>query len=471
MKITAIVLLALGVAAAPASSTGGAAPLDPRLRASPVRQRRRSCRCSCRPGRSARAGGDRPSPKSSRRPTASATPAQRRRADSTATSSTRRRTAAPTPRTKARPGRSPGGSAAIWIAGASIGVGAIVAGLIRLSWLASRAAPDHLRRLAGHRRPHLAGAPAAAPGRAAAERAPEPARHLGNPAAEDHPSRRGASPGRSSGSASCSATSSPTSNGGDWAVQVAAELLKSIYWFNPVFWIVGRRLRLESEHACDDAVVNSGIDGSDYASHLVDLARALNQQPRTWLPAPAIARPSSLYRRVSAMLNAHLNRRPIPRSLRTAVAAALLAITVAVAAAQAPFATVSGSVVDSTGGFIPGATLTLSSTQSQTKHEVKTDATGRFELVGLPGRRISCSRPSHGFRDLARNVHAVGRPADVEDDRAAARVAAGNDHGDRFRCSPTIVDACAPRHRSSRPCIAAGTASAETSSRRPSWST
>ena len=73
---------------------------------------------------------------------------------------------------------------------------------------------------------------------------------------------------------------------GDWAVQVAAELLKSVYWFNPVLWVVGRRLRLESEHACDDAVMNSGIEASSYASHLVDLARALNQPPRTGCPRP-----------------------------------------------------------------------------------------------------------------------------------------------------------------------------------------
>ncbi len=66
---------------------------------------------------------------------------------------------------------------------------------------------------------------------------------------------------------------------GDWIVQLSAELLRAFYWFNPLMWIACRRLRLESEHACDDEVMSRGVEGSDYATHLIELARALNQQP------------------------------------------------------------------------------------------------------------------------------------------------------------------------------------------------
>src|SRR5207247_8990963 len=44
----------------------------------------------------------------------------------------------------------------------------------------------------------------------------------------------------------------------DWLVQMLAEIGRIIYWFNPLFWILCRRLRHESEHACDDAVLNGG---------------------------------------------------------------------------------------------------------------------------------------------------------------------------------------------------------------------
>src|SRR5947207_11051465 len=96
-------------------------------------------------------------------------------------------------------------------------------------------------------------------------------------------------------------------------------------------WIVILRLRQESEHACDDAVLNLGLPGTDYAAHLVDLARAFHEHRRTWLPAPAIARPSSLERRIRAMLNIRVDRRPLTRSARLTAAIAFLAITLPIA--------------------------------------------------------------------------------------------------------------------------------------------
>jgi len=76
---------------------------------------------------------------------------------------------------------------------------------------------------------------------------------------------------------------------GDWLVLIAAELLRCIYWFNPLFWIACTRLRYESEHACDDAVMNAGVEGDVYATHLLELARTFGRHRRTWFPAPAMA--------------------------------------------------------------------------------------------------------------------------------------------------------------------------------------
>ncbi|RPI47865.1 MAG: M56 family metallopeptidase, partial [Acidobacteria bacterium] len=76
---------------------------------------------------------------------------------------------------------------------------------------------------------------------------------------------------------------------GDWIVQLSAELLRAFYWFNPLLWVACRRLRLESEHACDDEVMSRGVDGADYATHLIELARALNQRRHNFFPAPAMA--------------------------------------------------------------------------------------------------------------------------------------------------------------------------------------
>lgn len=192
---------------------------------------------------------------------------------------------------------------------------------------------------------------------------------------------------------------------GDWAIQLAAELLRSIYWFNPLVWLACRRLRQESEYACDDEVLRLGVGGTQYATHLVELAHDFRAHGRTWLPAPAMARPSTLRRRISAMLDARLNRHRLTHTSRAFVFAAVAAITLPVAAigGQA-FGTISGTVVDSTGGFMPNATLTLSNADTRAKHEVRSDGTGAFRFVGLPAGDYLLEVKTAGFADLRQDL-------------------------------------------------------------------
>jgi beta-lactamase regulating signal transducer with metallopeptidase domain len=99
----------------------------------------------------------------------------------------------------------------------------------------------------------------------------------------------------------------------DWVVQMLAQSLRIVYWFNPLLWIVCRRLRLEAELACDDAVLVRDIIGHEYANHLLGLARTLNATDRAWSAVLTMARPSTLERRFAAMLNPHVNRNPVTR--------------------------------------------------------------------------------------------------------------------------------------------------------------
>lgn len=230
----------------------------------------------------------------------------------------------------------------------------------------------------------------------------------------------------------------------DWPVQMTAELARAFYWFNPLFWLLCRRLRAESEHACDDVVLNTGVDANDYAAHLLELARTLRNPVRTWTPVLAMARPLHLERRFVAMLNPSLNRKPASRA--AVVVACVLALLVtlpfaavhagqtsrpaetvpvvtALAVAAAPTATVapeakaaaarkvaprpkpaqgladgsvSGTVVDASGARVPGVVVTvLSRTVTQnaiTETEVQTTTTvqvGSYEFRGLaPGQYI-----------------------------------------------------------------------------------
>ncbi len=188
---------------------------------------------------------------------------------------------------------------------------------------------------------------------------------------------------------------------GDWPFQLAAELLRAWLWWHPLIWVAAHRLRAESEQACDDLVLSCGLDAADYAATLVGLARDLRPSPVFSLPAPAMARPSSLERRVAAMLNVHLNRFPLPRALRTRVVVTAVAATVIVSgfgvAAQS-FSTVAGQTRDSYGGHVGGTTVTLSNKATGQKYEVPATSAGAFELVGVVAGDyvLTASRP--GFK-------------------------------------------------------------------------
>jgi len=114
----------------------------------------------------------------------------------------------------------------------------------------------------------------------------------------------------------------------DGALQIAGELLRALHWFNPLVWLACHRLRQESEYAADDAVLNAGTDASDYASQLLAVARHARGLNRAWVAAPGIAHPSTLERRITAMLNPRRNRGPLTR--RTVAATSLAAVIVVI---------------------------------------------------------------------------------------------------------------------------------------------
>ena len=84
---------------------------------------------------------------------------------------------------------------------------------------------------------------------------------------------------------------------GDWLLHICGELICVLYWFHPLAWIALAGLRHESERACDDAVLNSGIPACEYADELLALASTLTNARAGVCPALAIARSTNLERR------------------------------------------------------------------------------------------------------------------------------------------------------------------------------
>jgi beta-lactamase regulating signal transducer with metallopeptidase domain len=173
---------------------------------------------------------------------------------------------------------------------------------------------------------------------------------------------------------------------GDWPVQLAGELLRVLYWFHPLAWLVCRRLREESEYACDDVVLAMGIARTDYATELVELARAFNRPASGWLPASAIARSSTLQRRIRAMLTVHLDRRPLSRFTRWCGVGLMLLATAPIAAiGRQSSATVSGTVSDPSGRAVAGVAVTLANASGDLAVEIKTNQDGAFSVPVIAG--------------------------------------------------------------------------------------
>src|SRR5207245_2810706 len=74
------------------------------------------------------------------------------------------------------------------------------------------------------------------------------------------------------------------------------------FWFQPLLWVLSRRLETVAEEVCDDFVVHFGADRVRYAGQLVELA-ARTLPPMAPAAVGMIALRSMLGRRVGRILD------------------------------------------------------------------------------------------------------------------------------------------------------------------------
>ena len=182
---------------------------------------------------------------------------------------------------------------------------------------------------------------------------------------------------------------------GDWWIQTTAELLRAVFWFNPLIWVLCQRLRVESEYACDDAVLAQGITGPEYAAQLLDIVCLLQITDRPWSSALGMASPSTIERRFAAMLNPRINRRSVSRFAMLVIAIVGLGITLPLAAlststrvqaqTREPITTIPDTALTSG----PSARLQVPAVQRPSRRSLKS-------RYGSCGKRGS-AHPASGF--------------------------------------------------------------------------
>jgi len=248
----------------------------------------------------------------------------------------------------------------------------------------------------------------------------------------------------------------------DAAIQLVGEALRVMQPINPLVWIACHRLRQESEYACDDAVLGGGVEATSYATHLLAVAKQLSGRHVAWASAPAIVHPSTLERRIVAMLHREKNRQPLTRLGWSAAALVALGVSLPLAAAgMAPAASaviveeappevtlaqqamavttpvpaprpasdptprpaaaprpvavatiapaaqagsVTGRVTDQSGGVLPGATLTLTDQQTKSQQTTITASSGRFTFANLPPGEYELMARLSGFKPVVSMV-------------------------------------------------------------------
>jgi TonB family protein len=210
----------------------------------------------------------------------------------------------------------------------------------------------------------------------------------------------------------------------DVAWQLFVTAVSAAWWFQPLAWMARRRLREESEHACDAQVLATGIRPSDYATELVEIARG-NCPGRLLRTALCMARNGELEPRLVHILAPRASTGSIlqlmlPTILLAAVALAAPALTLQknvshkggfmrktfigglLTSATLSAATISGSLFDVTGVALPDAKLILHSTETSVDLDRTSGPDGKFSFGDLGGGQYILRVEKPGFTDLLR---------------------------------------------------------------------
>jgi TonB family protein len=214
----------------------------------------------------------------------------------------------------------------------------------------------------------------------------------------------------------------------DLATQSFARFLAACWWFQPLGWIALRRIRGESERACDALVIASGIRPSDYAAELLSIAQSFSPNQAFGI---AMARAAGLEERLQAILQpstkASARASLVGISFLTALTVTVSAVTLQpqastttstrghsmkhsllaglLVSAGLSAATIGGSLYDPSGAVVPNAKALLYDPDTNSKFETTTTPDGKFAFETLPAGQYILRVQKPGFATLFREFN------------------------------------------------------------------
>lgn len=204
----------------------------------------------------------------------------------------------------------------------------------------------------------------------------------------------------------------------DWLTQLVAQFSACVYWFHPLAWVALRQIRKERELACDDGVLQQGYRGSEYAQHLVEIARSVRSQNEALAPSIPMATRSQLESRVRAILDPALKRGRVTTMMKiaapvcTAVAILLLSSAASTAAGAV---SVSGTITDISGAVIPKARVLFTPKGDGKAYATASGEAGSWELRSVAPGLYTVDVRVPGFAPYQQQVNVPeDRPLQVD---------------------------------------------------------
>ncbi len=92
---------------------------------------------------------------------------------------------------------------------------------------------------------------------------------------------------------------------------ILALIASALYWFNPLIWVLIRKLNLTREVSCDDYVLNRGVRSSVYATYLMEIIQRGGGFKKAVISPVMATYTSNIKRRLNHVLNDQIKRKTI----------------------------------------------------------------------------------------------------------------------------------------------------------------
>jgi HEAT repeat protein len=122
----------------------------------------------------------------------------------------------------------------------------------------------------------------------------------------------------------------------DLLSQLVAQLACCLYWFNPLVWVLERRLFIERERACDDVALADNIPASEYAGHLMEVMEEMGTKHDTLWVTAAMAEGTDFKDRILSALDPGA-RRHQPKALYRSIVVVFTVLLVLPLAGLSPW--------------------------------------------------------------------------------------------------------------------------------------